>query len=309
MLTPIALALAAAEGGGGGLLSVDATLLWATLVVFALFAWILGKFAWGPLLKIVDEREKTIREQVDSAQLAAAEAKDLLAQHQEMLRGAGREREEILQKAVKEAEHGPHRPRDEGPRRRRPGRGARPRADAAGEGPGDRGAAGPGGRHRGRGRLPHREVVAHRGGAAEARGRLHQGAPRAPRRRGGRERGREDLQGPLQALQQGQRQGRAQLLLLPRRPREVDRPHHEGEVRGEEGEERGGRLLLQGPGRALPRRLERGAPARAHGLPHRQGQEQQPPAAEGLREGLPEVRLVATSPPASSSSGRAAAAS
>jgi len=102
MLTPLALALA--EGGGGGLLSVDATLLWATLVVFALFAWILGKFAWGPLLKIVEEREKTIREQVDSAQLAAAEAKDLLGQHQEMLKGASREREEILQKAVKEAE-------------------------------------------------------------------------------------------------------------------------------------------------------------------------------------------------------------
>jgi F-type H+-transporting ATPase subunit b len=104
MPTPIAAPpfLAAAEGGG--LLSVDATLLWATLVVFALFAWILGKFAWGPLLKIVDDREKTIREQVDSAQLAAAEAKDLLSQHQEMLKGAGREREEILQKAVKEAE-------------------------------------------------------------------------------------------------------------------------------------------------------------------------------------------------------------
>jgi F-type H+-transporting ATPase subunit b len=102
MLTPLAIALAA--GGGGGLLSIDATLLWATLVVFALFAWVLGKFAWGPLLKIVDEREKTIREQVDSAQQAAADAKDLLVQHQEMLKGAGREREEILQKAVKEAE-------------------------------------------------------------------------------------------------------------------------------------------------------------------------------------------------------------
>jgi F-type H+-transporting ATPase subunit b len=102
MLTLVALALA--EGGGGGLLSIDATLLWATIVVFGLFAWILGKFAWGPLLEIVDEREKTIRDQVDSAQQAAAEAKDLLVQHQEMLKGAGREREEILQKAVKEAE-------------------------------------------------------------------------------------------------------------------------------------------------------------------------------------------------------------
>jgi F-type H+-transporting ATPase subunit b len=104
MLTPTAARSVLAAAGGGGLLSVDATLLWATLVVFALFAWILGRFAWGPLLKIVDEREARIREQVDSAQLAAAEAKDLLAQHQEMLKGAGREREEILQKAVKEAE-------------------------------------------------------------------------------------------------------------------------------------------------------------------------------------------------------------
>jgi F-type H+-transporting ATPase subunit b len=101
MATPTAAPLVLAAGG---FLSVDSTLLWATLVVFALFAWVLGKFAWGPLLKIVDEREKTIREQVDSAQLAAAEAKDLLAQHQEMLKGAGREREEILQKALREAE-------------------------------------------------------------------------------------------------------------------------------------------------------------------------------------------------------------
>jgi F-type H+-transporting ATPase subunit b len=104
MLKPIAAPLVLAEAGGGGLLSVDATLLWATLVVFAIFAWVLGKFAWGPLLKIVDDREKSIREQVDAAQVAAAEAKDLLAQHQEMLKGAGREREEILQKTVREAE-------------------------------------------------------------------------------------------------------------------------------------------------------------------------------------------------------------
>ncbi len=104
MLTPSAAPLFLAAAEGAGFLSVDSTLLWATLVVFAIFAWILGKFAWGPLLKVVDEREKTIREQVDSAQLAAAEAKDLLAKHQEMLKGAGREREEILQKTLKEAE-------------------------------------------------------------------------------------------------------------------------------------------------------------------------------------------------------------
>ena len=64
----------------------------------------LGKFAWGPLLKIVDEREKSIREQVEAAERAAAEARDTLAKHQELLRDAGREREEILSRALKEAE-------------------------------------------------------------------------------------------------------------------------------------------------------------------------------------------------------------
>jgi F-type H+-transporting ATPase subunit b len=104
MPSPLAAPLILAASGESGFLSVDATLLWATFVVFAIFAWILGKFAWGPLLKFVDDREKSIREQVETAQLAAAEAKEILAKHHEILKGAGREREEILQKALKEAE-------------------------------------------------------------------------------------------------------------------------------------------------------------------------------------------------------------
>ena len=95
--------LASAEGGGG-LLSIDTTLLWSTLVLFALFAWVLGKFAWGPLLRIVDEREKAIRDSITGAEAAADEARALLVQHHELLRGAGREREEILQKTLREAE-------------------------------------------------------------------------------------------------------------------------------------------------------------------------------------------------------------
>jgi F-type H+-transporting ATPase subunit b len=85
-------------------MSVDTTLFVATLVAFTIFAVILAKFAWGPLLQIVDEREKTIREQVDSAEKAAADAKAALLQHQELLRGAGRERDEILARAAKDAE-------------------------------------------------------------------------------------------------------------------------------------------------------------------------------------------------------------
>jgi F-type H+-transporting ATPase subunit b len=106
MLSPLwaPLLLAAAEGGGSNIMSVDRTLFVGTLVAFALFAWILAKFAWGPLIKIIDEREKTIRDQVESAEKAAADSKQLLAQHQELLRGAGRERDEILARAAKDAE-------------------------------------------------------------------------------------------------------------------------------------------------------------------------------------------------------------
>ena len=96
------LPMAAAGGASGSIL--DTTLLVSTAVLFALFAWVLGKFAWKPLLKIVDEREEGIRDSVETAEKAAAEAKELLAKHQEMLRNAGREREEILGRAVKEAE-------------------------------------------------------------------------------------------------------------------------------------------------------------------------------------------------------------
>jgi F-type H+-transporting ATPase subunit b len=105
MQSPIAAALlAAAEGGGSSIMSVDTTMLVATLVAFTVFAVILAKFAWGPLLQIVDEREKAIREQVDSAAKAAADSKAALAQHQELLRGASRERDEILARAAKDAE-------------------------------------------------------------------------------------------------------------------------------------------------------------------------------------------------------------
>jgi F-type H+-transporting ATPase subunit b len=96
--------LAAAGASERGIMDVDATLLVATLVLFFLFAWVLGKFAWGPLLRIVDEREKTVRDHVEGAERAAAEAKSLLAQHHELVRAAGRERDEILQKALQEAE-------------------------------------------------------------------------------------------------------------------------------------------------------------------------------------------------------------
>jgi F-type H+-transporting ATPase subunit b len=104
-MTPLTAALlAAAEGGGGSLTDFDTTLYWATLAMFALFAFVLGKFAWGPLLGIIEDREKSIREAVEGSEKANTEAKELLEKHRAMLRDATAEREEIINRAVDEAE-------------------------------------------------------------------------------------------------------------------------------------------------------------------------------------------------------------
>ena len=88
----------------GGLTDIDWTLSVFTIVVFVLFVLVLSKFAWGPLLTAIDAREKSIRETIEGAQKANAEAATLLAQHKDLVRQIGAEREEIITKAAKEAE-------------------------------------------------------------------------------------------------------------------------------------------------------------------------------------------------------------
>ena len=90
------LLLLSSEGGGGSLTDIDFTLFVSTLVLFVIFALVLGKFAWKPLLQMVEEREKTVREQVEGAAKAQAEAQALLNQRQDMLKEATREREEMI---------------------------------------------------------------------------------------------------------------------------------------------------------------------------------------------------------------------
>ena len=83
---------------------IDWTLSFFTIVLFVLFVLVLSKFAWGPLLAAIDEREKSIRDALEGSQKANAEAAALLAQHKDLVRQIGAEREEIIKKASKEAE-------------------------------------------------------------------------------------------------------------------------------------------------------------------------------------------------------------
>ena len=88
----------------GGLTDINFGLTLWTVVLFILFAVMMTKLGWGPLLKAIEEREKGIRGAVDNAQKAHTEAQALLAQHKEMLREAGREREQLIKQAMKDAE-------------------------------------------------------------------------------------------------------------------------------------------------------------------------------------------------------------
>ena len=59
-----------------GLTDVNFALSFWTFVTFALLLVVLGKFAWGPILQMIETREKSIGDAIESAkkERAAAEA-------------------------------------------------------------------------------------------------------------------------------------------------------------------------------------------------------------------------------------------
>jgi F-type H+-transporting ATPase subunit b len=75
-----------------------------TLVTFVLLAVLLGRYAWKPLLAMLDEREKQVREALDAAKKARAEADETLKKNQEFLAGARRETAAILEQGRRESE-------------------------------------------------------------------------------------------------------------------------------------------------------------------------------------------------------------
>jgi F-type H+-transporting ATPase subunit b len=88
----------------GGFTDLNLGLTIWTIVLFGLFALVLSKFAWKPLLETIEVRERTIREHVDKAEKAQVDAQNLVDEQKQLLQKAAREREEMLVKAVREAE-------------------------------------------------------------------------------------------------------------------------------------------------------------------------------------------------------------
>lgn len=79
------------------------TVLW-TLITFVVLAILLGRFAWKPLLGILAERERTVKESLEQAQKARADGEEILKRNQEILAQARRETNALLEQGKKEAE-------------------------------------------------------------------------------------------------------------------------------------------------------------------------------------------------------------
>jgi F-type H+-transporting ATPase subunit b len=91
------------EGGGGPFSGNIGNALW-TVVVFVLVVWVLGKFAWGPLLKALQSREDFIRESLAEAKRDREEAKKTLAQYEEKLHAARADASAIVEEGRRDAE-------------------------------------------------------------------------------------------------------------------------------------------------------------------------------------------------------------
>lgn len=74
------------------------------LLSFVILMWLLKKYAWAPLMKVMKDREEHIANEIDQAEAAKKEAKELLQQQQEMLKKARQESHTFIENAKKQAE-------------------------------------------------------------------------------------------------------------------------------------------------------------------------------------------------------------
>ncbi|MBA2476269.1 MAG: F0F1 ATP synthase subunit B, partial [Actinobacteria bacterium] len=87
-------------------------MIW-TLVCFGITFLVLRRFAFGPIQKTIDERRERIRQSIEEADNARAEARRLLEEHRQLRAGARGEAEAILTEARRVADSMRERVREE----------------------------------------------------------------------------------------------------------------------------------------------------------------------------------------------------
>ncbi len=91
------------EPGLFGALGIDWRMLLLNLLAFGILVWLLGKYVYPPLVKTIDERERSIEKSVAAAHEAEARAEKSQHEIQKLLRSARTEADEIIARAHAEA--------------------------------------------------------------------------------------------------------------------------------------------------------------------------------------------------------------
>ena len=85
--------------GSNPLIQVTPGLMIWTIVCFLVSLFVLKRYAFGPIQKLIDERRERIRRALDEADEARDEARTLLEEHRKLIGQARSEAEEILSEA------------------------------------------------------------------------------------------------------------------------------------------------------------------------------------------------------------------
>ncbi len=95
------------------LISVTPGLMIWTIVCFLIALWVLKRYAFGPIQKLIEERRESIQRSIEAADHARVEAEQLLEEHRKLIAEARGQAESILAEARKTRESMEHRMREE----------------------------------------------------------------------------------------------------------------------------------------------------------------------------------------------------
>jgi F-type H+-transporting ATPase subunit b len=95
------------------LIQVTPGLMIWTIVCFLITLYVLKRYAFGPIQKLIDDRRERIRQALDEADNARGEARKLLEEHRKLIAQAKGEAEEILAETRRVAEVNSRRMREE----------------------------------------------------------------------------------------------------------------------------------------------------------------------------------------------------
>ena len=87
-------------------------MIW-TLICFGIAFFVLKRYIFGPVQKAIDARRERIRQAIEEADKARAEARNLLEEHRQMLAGARSDAEQIISEARRVSESQSARMREE----------------------------------------------------------------------------------------------------------------------------------------------------------------------------------------------------